>query len=154
LDELEGDGVHAVAQAGGLGAVVEDVAEVSAAAGAEDLGALHAVGAVGVLVDVGGVKGLEEAGPAGAGVELGVALEERQAAEAADVDAVELVVGEVAAEGRLGALGEDDLGLVGGELLGELLDLGAGEGGDVVGGGGVARGVGVALGGLGVGIGL
>ena len=76
-DEFEGDGVDAVALAGGLvGGVVEEVAEVGAAGGAEDFGAGHAVGVVGVEDDAVAGGGGVEGGPAAAGVELGVGVEE------------------------------------------------------------------------------
>src|SRR5271169_2564125 len=66
LDEQQRCRVHAVAQAGRLGAVVEDVAEVGVALGALDLVAGHAQAAVGVLLHVLLRDGLPEAGPAGA----------------------------------------------------------------------------------------
>lgn len=47
-DELESDGVHAVALAGRLGTVVEDVAEMSITLLAQDLGATHEKTVVGV----------------------------------------------------------------------------------------------------------
>ena len=49
--EHQRESVHAVAQAGGLRAVVEDVAEMAAAAAAMDFGAQHAEGAVIGLAD-------------------------------------------------------------------------------------------------------
>ena len=42
FDEVHGGGVHAVAQAGWLGAVIEDVAEMRLAASAPDFGAFDA----------------------------------------------------------------------------------------------------------------
>src|SRR3954447_19848250 len=63
--------VHAVAQAGRLRAVVEDVAEMAAAAGAMDFGAQHAEGPVLGLAD-GVFQRLPETRPAGAALELGV----------------------------------------------------------------------------------
>jgi hypothetical protein len=57
------------AQAGGFGAVVEHVAEVTAAAVTKHLGALHEQGRVDVLVDRAGQR-LPEAGPAGVAFEL------------------------------------------------------------------------------------
>src|SRR6266849_6991014 len=65
VGEDEGFGVHAVPQAGWGRAVLEDVAEVGVAAGAENLGADHAVPTVDLRGDVLGSHGLEEAGPAG-----------------------------------------------------------------------------------------
>src|SRR6185312_6733903 len=102
--ELHRYAVHAVAQAGGLGAVGEDVAEVAAAAGAADLGAVHEEAAVGLGGDVRRVDRREEARPAGAGVELGVRGEERQAAGGADEDAFLVDLVERAGEGPLRAL--------------------------------------------------
>jgi hypothetical protein len=57
--EVEGGRVHAVAQAGGFGAVVEDVAEVGVAFAAEDFGSGHEPALVGLLGD--GVR--VDAGP-------------------------------------------------------------------------------------------
>ena len=65
------------------------------------------------LVDVLGIDGLEEAGPAGAGLELRVAREEGEAAEAAGVGAVLFVVEEEAAAGALRAVVEEDAALLG-----------------------------------------
>ena len=50
--------------------------------------------------------------PAGAALELGLVLEQRQAAEAAAVDAVVLVIQEAPAERRLGAVVQQHLGFV------------------------------------------
>ena len=71
--ELERARVDAVAQAARVArAVVEDVAEVAAAAAADDLGAAHEQRVVRARLDRGGDGRLGEARPAGAGVELGV----------------------------------------------------------------------------------
>ena len=80
-------------------AVGEDVAEVTRS-GAEDLDTLHAVAAVRVGDDVPGRNRLEEARPAGAGVELGGRGEQRQAAADAGVDAVALLSSRVPQKGR------------------------------------------------------
>src|SRR4029079_12963886 len=81
-DELERDSVHAIAQARGLGPVVEHVAQMPAAAAAMHLRARHEQAFV-----VGGGDGVLqrriEAGPAGAAVELGGGGEERQVAAGA-----------------------------------------------------------------------
>ena len=69
--EVERAGVDAVAQAGRLGAVVEDVAEVGVAAAADDFGAAHEEAVVGLGLDGVVDRLVEEARPAGAGVELG-----------------------------------------------------------------------------------
>src|SRR6185369_13803636 len=92
LHQVEGSRVHAVAQAGGAGAVVEDVAEVATAAAAQDLGAHHPEGAVLVVLHRLGPDRLPEAGPAGSGVELGVAREQLLPAGGADEDARPVVV--------------------------------------------------------------
>src|SRR5256885_4043468 len=74
--------VDAIAQAGGLRAVVEDVAEMAAAAAAMHLDPRHAVGAVlGAAERV--VERLEEARPARAALELGVRGKQRQIAAGA-----------------------------------------------------------------------
>eukprot|EP01025_Chloroclados_australasicus_P065450 TRINITY_DN8919_c0_g1_i4.p3 TRINITY_DN8919_c0_g1~~TRINITY_DN8919_c0_g1_i4.p3 ORF type:complete len:359 (+),score=80.99 TRINITY_DN8919_c0_g1_i4:28-1077(+) len=104
--------IDAEPHAGGLRAVVEDVAEVAVAASAEDLGADHAVAGVFLDVDVLVSDGLEEAGPARAAGELGVAGEERELAAGTGVDAVLFVIEQRAAEGGLGAgVAEDLVGL-------------------------------------------
>ena len=125
--EVQRAGVDAVAQAGRVRAVVEDVAEVAAAALADDLGAAHEEAVVGPGLDRVVVHRVEEARPAGAGVELGVGAEQLCAAAATAVDAVLLVVPVGAGERALGALLAEDLVLLGRELrpplrLG-LLDL-------------------------------
>src|SRR5687768_58735 len=103
-DLLEGRGVDAVAQARRPRSVVEDVAQVSAAAGAVHLGARHAQGAVALLAHRALGQGLGEAGPAGPGVELVVGGEEGLPAGRTDVGPgrVRVMVG--AREGPLGAL--------------------------------------------------
>ena len=87
LHEAERGGVHAVAEASGFGAVVEDVAEVGVAFGAGDRGADHAESCV---TDFGHVlfgDGSPEAGPSGARVEFRGGVEERVVAADAAVDA-------------------------------------------------------------------
>src|SRR6056297_3411781 len=59
--QVDAGGVDAVALAGGLGAVGEDVAEVGAAVLAAHLGAHHAEAAVFDVLDLVGVEGVEEA---------------------------------------------------------------------------------------------
>src|SRR5512147_657122 len=76
--ELQGDRVHAVAQAGRARPVVEDVPQVPLAAGAVHLGADREEGLVDLRLDVGRIDGLVEARPAGAGLELGGGVEEAQ----------------------------------------------------------------------------
>src|SRR6185312_3890792 len=96
--------VDAIALAGGLGAIGEDVSEVGAAGGAGGFDAPHAESPVFMLFD--GVRGdgVVEAGPAAAGVELGLRLEQRSIAGGAVVQAIGVVVGQGAGEGTLRAL--------------------------------------------------
>src|SRR4051794_36965420 len=80
--EYQRKAVHAVTQAGRLRAVVEDVAEMAAAAAAMDFGAQHAEGTVlGLPHRV--VERLPETRPAGAALELGVGGKQRQVAAGA-----------------------------------------------------------------------
>src|SRR5579862_5724944 len=82
-NELQRHAVVAIAQAGGLGTVVEHVALVSQALGAVVLGALLDDLEVGLLAQCAGRLGIETR-PAGAAVELPLRLEQRQAAAEAD----------------------------------------------------------------------
>ena len=102
-------------------AVVEDVAEVGVAVLADDLGAAHEEAVVGAQLDVLEVGRLGEAGPAGAGVELGVGGEELGAAADAAVHAGGLLVDVGAGEGALGAGLAGDLVLLRRQLLAPLL---------------------------------
>src|SRR3954466_6675162 len=77
--------VDAVAQSGRLRTVVEDVAEMAAAAPAMHLGAEHAVGAVLGLADI-ALDRLVEARPSRAALELGVGRKQRQVAAGAGED--------------------------------------------------------------------
>jgi len=70
LDEGQGGGVHAVTQAGGTRAVVEDVAEMGVALGTLHLIANHTEADIAIGLDVLLGDRLPEAGPAGARVEL------------------------------------------------------------------------------------
>src|SRR5665811_586825 len=102
-DEFERDAVDAVAQAGGLGAVVEHVAEMAAAAAAMDLVPEHAEGPVLALLD----RALDrrvEARPARAGFELRLGFEEWQVAAGAGELAHALLFVERAGPGALGIL--------------------------------------------------
>src|SRR5262249_56928312 len=102
-EELEGHAVHAVAQPGGARAVVEDVAQVAAAAAAVDLRADHEEAAIGRRAD-GSLDRLIAAGPARAAVELRVRGEERQVAAGAAVRAVAVLLVERARAGAPGAV--------------------------------------------------
>ena len=84
---------------------------------ADDLGAPHEEAVVGAQLDVLEVGRLGEAGPAGAGVELGVGGEQLGAAADAAVHAVVLLVPVGAGEGALGAGLAGHLVLLGRQLL-------------------------------------
>ena len=139
-EEFERGRVEAVAQARRRGAVGEDVAEMSVAAGAAYLGARHAPAAVDDLPDMVRVERAGEARPAGAALELAVGLEQGQPAQAAGVDAARLVVEEGAAKGPLGAVLQDHLPLLGRQRRGIAVARGRAEGRQVVAGAGVGGG--------------
>src|SRR4051812_27760762 len=94
--------VDAVARSGRLRTVVEDVAEVAAAAPAMHLGAEHAVGPVLGLADI-ALDRLVEARPSGAALELGVGGEQRQVAAGAGEDALAVFLEQRAGARSLGA---------------------------------------------------
>src|SRR4051794_738180 len=99
LLKVEGGRVDAEALAGGFArAVIEDVAKVAAAGGAEDLDAAHAVAGVFVELDVPG-NGAVETRPAAVAVELRLRGEEFGAAGGADVHAAVVVEVELPGEG-------------------------------------------------------
>src|SRR6516165_6577856 len=75
------------------------VAEMTAAAGADFLDTHHAVAHIAQTADMSIVIRLEEARPAGAGIELRAGTEQRQTAEAAGVDPLLVIIEEDAAEG-------------------------------------------------------
>src|SRR5450755_4169823 len=85
--EIERRGVHAVAQPRRLGAVVEDVAEVRAAAAAEDLGARGEEAAVLFRLDARLRQRRPEARPTRPRIELGLRAKQGMAARAADIGA-------------------------------------------------------------------
>src|SRR2546423_3666693 len=107
--ELEADRVDAVALASGRRAIVEDMALVRSAARADDFRADHAVAGVADSFEMTLGKRRGEARPAGAALELGAAVKQGEAAQAAGEDARALLVEEDAAEGRLGAMFEQDV---------------------------------------------
>src|SRR5580698_36198 len=80
--------VHAVAQAGWPRAVIEHMAEVRVAAAAGDGGAVHSHAGIVSFDNVLARDGLPEAGPAGAGLELGGRVEYRRVAADAVVNAL------------------------------------------------------------------
>ena len=95
--------VDAVAQPGVGGAVGEHVAQVAAAAGAQDLGPRHAEAAVGPLDDGAGGAGPVEARPARPRLEFGIGVEQFGTATGAAEHAVAVDVEQVTGPGRLGA---------------------------------------------------
>src|SRR5690606_16995029 len=123
VDEAQRDRIEAMALMGRRRAVGEDMAKVAAAARAYDLGADHAVAGVADAADVRLVVGLEEAGPAGARIELGGGPEQRQSAQPAHVGALALVVQEYAAERALGAVLQQHVALLGRQRGGQRLQL-------------------------------
>ena len=101
---LQGHAVDAVAQSGGIGTVREDVAEMSLAFGAADLGPAREQRPVLVLAHRGGAGGGVEARPAGAGIVFRFRAEERRAAADAMIHAVALLLGIRMTEGALGSV--------------------------------------------------
>src|SRR4051812_12574466 len=101
---------------------------MTAAGGAEHLGALHAEGRVGLLLDRLRVGRRRERGPAAAGVVLGVRLEELGAATGALVGARLEAVVVLTSERPLGSLLPQNAVLLGAQLgpplLFGFLDLG------------------------------
>lgn len=108
-DETQGHRIHAIAQAGGLRAIVEHVSQVAVAAGAADRGTPHAKAAVANLHHVAAGNRLPEAGPASAGVELGGRIVQRSSTG----DAAEQALGRwllvLAIEGHLSPVAAHDL---------------------------------------------
>src|SRR6202011_3961938 len=119
---------------GGWWPIRENMPQVAAAARANLLDAHHPVARVPDAFDVQRSDGLEEARPAGAGIEFGIGPEQRQPAEPARVDAVLLVVEKDAAEGGLGAMFEEHAALVAGKAGGYCPALSVGGWGQVEGG--------------------
>ncbi len=102
FDEAHGCGVHAVAQTGGSGAIVEGVAEMRVAEAAGDGGTDHHQASIDLIDYVFFRDGLPEAGPAGARIEFGVGAEEGEIAADAAKEAMIVKVPTVAGEGPLG----------------------------------------------------
>src|SRR5438105_463874 len=101
--EIERDAVQAIAQPGRLRPVLENMAEMPAAAAAMHLGAGHEEAAVGVgLHPV--LERRREARPAGAAVELGAGIEQRLAAAGAVIDPGAVLLVERARPGALGTV--------------------------------------------------
>jgi hypothetical protein len=85
---------------------------------------------------VGLVERRVEAGPAGAALELGLVFEQRQAALAAAIDAGALLAQQAAAERGLGAVVQQDPGLLGRQVGLQALAFGLGRRGQVEAAGG------------------
>ena len=100
--EFQCRGVDAIAQPGGRRTVREDVAQVRVADVTQDFRAHHAMTAVDAFGHVRRIERLEIAGPAAAGVELGVGFKQRRVAADAGIGAGFMVIPEVAGERALG----------------------------------------------------
>src|SRR6516164_339274 len=112
--------IHAIAQPGGLRAIVENVAEMAAAAAAMHLGAGHEEAAVGLRLDR-LLDRRRKARPSRSAVELGIGGEQRLAATGAVVDALAVFLVERARAGALGAVLAQNLILGGRQLALPLL---------------------------------
>src|SRR5262249_5600094 len=115
--KLERGAIHAVAQAGRLGPIGEDVAEMGLAGGATHLGATHQPRAVVMLPHRLGIRRRGEARPARAGVEFRVGGEQRRATAHATIAPGPLLVPIRAGERALGTVLAGDMILLGRELL-------------------------------------
>src|ERR1700694_1845187 len=100
--------VHAVAQAGGLRPIEEEVTEMAAATAAVNFGAQHPEGPVFGLAD-GVLERLVKTRPAGAAFEFGLRGEQRQVAAGAGEDALAVLLEQRARTWALGALLAQDL---------------------------------------------
>src|SRR6516164_8902536 len=87
LFEFEGDGINALAQAGGIGPVVENMSEMRATTAARDFGAEHTVRTVFGLFDGFPSSRIGETRPAASGMKLGVGTKENISAAHALVGA-------------------------------------------------------------------
>src|SRR5260370_1147356 len=103
--------VHAVAQAGRLRPVVEDVAEMAAAAAAVNFGPQHPKSTVFGLAD-GVLERLIKTRPAGAALVFGLRGEQRQIAAGAGEDALAMLLEQRARTGALGAFLAQDFVLL------------------------------------------
>src|SRR5665647_2688187 len=109
--EHQREAVHAVAQAGRLRSIVEDVAEMTAAAAAVNFGPQHPEGAVFGLAD-GVLERLIETRPAGAAFEFSLGGEQRQIAAGAGEDALAMLLEQRARARAFGAFLAQDLVLL------------------------------------------
>src|ERR1700733_4727490 len=117
LLELERAGVDAVTLPGLAGAVGEHVTEVAAASGAVDLDPMHPVAEIVDEVDIGPVRRLGEARPAGPRVELRLGGKQLGAAAGAAIGTGPLLVEVPPGEGPFGALAAKHVVLVSGQLV-------------------------------------
>src|SRR6266550_1587473 len=106
--EYQRKAVHAVAQAGRLRSVVEDVTEMAAAAAAMNFGPQHPQGPVFGLAD-GVLERLIKTRPAGAALEFRLRSEQRQVAAGAGEDALAMLLEQRARSRTLGALLAQDV---------------------------------------------
>lgn len=112
LLEFQCGGIHAVPQAGRLGTVFKDVAQVRVATAANDFGASCKPSAIGDLAYVVGGDRLEEARPAGAGLEFRVGIKQLLAAADTAIHARLVVVPIRAGEGSFGPFFSSNLELL------------------------------------------
>lgn len=101
--EIQAHRVDAISFPAWLRAIFKNMAQVGIALRAAHFHAHHAVAGVGDALDVGSGGLCPEAGPAAAGVEFGVAVEQQRAAADAEVVALLVVKVVFAAERTLGA---------------------------------------------------
>lgn len=67
--------IHAIAQTGGLRSIGKDMAKMSLAFRAADLGAMHEMRIIRMFLDGASLHGRIETRPAGSGIKLGLRLE-------------------------------------------------------------------------------
>src|ERR1700681_3337683 len=106
--EDQGKAIHAVAQAGRLRSIVEDVAEMAAAAAAVNFGPQDPESPVFGLAD-GVVERLVKTRPAGAALEFRLRREQRQVAAGTGEDALAMLLEQRARSRTLGALLAQDV---------------------------------------------
>src|SRR5262245_34324732 len=102
--EGQANAIHAIAQAGRLGAVLKDVAEMTAAAAAMHLDALHEERIVLSGADGLSLDRLPKARPTGSALVLGCGIEQRQIATGTNERTLALLMVEGARSRRLGAM--------------------------------------------------
>jgi len=107
--EIQRGRVDAIAPAGGLGTIFENMAQVRLTAAAQHLGAHHEMAAVGFHFNGVLSERLPIAGPAGAGVIFAVGAKQFSPAGRAAIDPGGLVSGVFTGEGSLGALLSQDV---------------------------------------------